>query len=117
MGRFAKELGADPMTFLGLAGVGDLILTCTSDLSRNYRVGQALGQGKTLEQAVEEIGQVAEGVNTVKIVKHKADELGIYMPLASAMYEILFSHRPLADVAKGLMMGEQNSDVEYSGGS
>ncbi len=115
MGRFAKELGADPMTFLGLAGVGDLILTCTSDLSRNYRVGQALGQGKTLEQAVEEIGQVAEGVNTVKIVKHKADELGIYMPLASAMYDILFSQRPLAEVAKGLMMGEQNSDVEYSG--
>ncbi len=115
MGRFAKELGADPMTFLGLAGVGDLILTCTSDLSRNYRVGQALGQGKTLKQAVEEIGQVAEGVNTVKIVKHKADELGIYMPLASAMYDILFDHRPLADVAKGLMMGEQNSDVEYSG--
>ncbi|GAB3098743.1 NAD(P)H-dependent glycerol-3-phosphate dehydrogenase [Aestuariicella hydrocarbonica] len=115
MGRFARELGADPMTFLGLAGVGDLILTCTSDLSRNYRVGQAIGQGKTLEQAVEEIGQVAEGVNTVRIVKHKADELGVYMPLVSGMYDILFEHRPLAEVAKGLMMGEQNTDVEYSG--
>lgn len=114
MGRFASELGADPMTFLGLAGVGDLILTCTSDLSRNYRVGQALGQGKTLDQAVEEIGQVAEGVNTVKIVKHKADELGIYMPLVNGMYDILFSQKPLAEVAQGLMMGEQNNDVEYS---
>lgn len=115
MGRFAHELGADPMTFLGLAGVGDLILTCTSDLSRNYRIGEALGQGKTLEQAVKDIGQVAEGVNTVKIVKHKADELGVYMPLVSGMYDILFEQRPLAEVAKGLMMGEQNSDVEYSG--
>jgi len=114
MGRFASELGADPMTFLGLAGVGDLILTCTSDLSRNYRVGQALGQGKTLDQAVEEIGQVAEGVNTVKIVKQKADELGIYMPLVNGMYDILFLQRPLAEVAQGLMMGEQNNDVEYS---
>lgn len=117
MGRFAHELGADPMTFLGLAGVGDLILTCTSDLSRNYRIGEALGQGKTLEQAVKEIGQVAEGVNTVRIVKHKADELGVYMPLVSGMYDILFEQRPLAEVAKGLMMGEQNSDVEYSGKS
>ncbi|WP_439133646.1 NAD(P)H-dependent glycerol-3-phosphate dehydrogenase [Pseudomaricurvus sp.] len=117
MGRFAHEMGADPMTFLGLAGVGDLILTCTSDLSRNYRIGQALGQGKTLEKAIEEIGQVAEGVNTVRIVKHKADELGVYMPLVSGMYDILFEQRPLAEVAQGLMMGEQNDDVEYSGKS
>lgn len=117
MGRFAHELGADPMTFLGLAGVGDLILTCTSDLSRNYRVGQALGEGKSLEAAVREIGQVAEGVNTVRIVKHKADELGVYMPLANGMYDILFADRPLAEVAEGLMMGEQNTDVEYSGKS
>ncbi|NIB41350.1 NAD(P)H-dependent glycerol-3-phosphate dehydrogenase [Pseudomaricurvus alkylphenolicus] len=114
MGRFARELGADPMTFLGLAGVGDLILTCTSDLSRNYRVGQAIGQGKTLEQAVAEIGQVAEGVNTVRIVKQKADEMGVYMPLVTGMYAILFDSKPLAEVATGLMMGEQNYDVEYS---
>lgn len=114
MGRFASVLGADPMTFLGLAGVGDLILTCTSDLSRNYRIGYALGEGKTLDQAIEEIGQVAEGVNTVHIVKKKADELGVYMPLVNAMYDILFEQRPLSEVATGLMMGEQNSDVEYS---
>ncbi len=117
MGRFAREMGADPMTFLGLAGVGDLILTCTSDLSRNYRVGQAIGQGKSLKQAVAEIGQVAEGVNTVRIVKQKADELGVYMPLVSGMYAILFEDRPLEEVAKGLMLGEQNTDVEYSGKS
>ncbi|MYM62744.1 NAD(P)H-dependent glycerol-3-phosphate dehydrogenase [Pseudomaricurvus sp. HS19] len=115
MGRFARQMGADPMTFLGLAGVGDLILTCTSDLSRNYRIGQAIGNGKTLEQAAKDIGQVAEGVNTVRIVKQKADELGVYMPLVTGMYAILFEGKPLQEVAVELMTGEHNSDVEYSG--
>ncbi len=114
MGRFASEMDADPMTFLGLAGVGDLILTCTSELSRNYRVGQAIGQGKNLQQAQEELGQVAEGVNTVRIVKQKADELGVYMPLATGLNDVLFEGKPLGEVALGLMMGEQNTDVEYS---
>lgn len=115
MGRFAHLMGANPMTFLGLAGVGDLILTCTSDLSRNYRVGFALGQGKNLEEVVAGLGQVAEGVNTLKQVKQKADELGVYMPLVSGLYGILFEHKAIADVARGLMMGEQNTDVDYLG--
>ncbi|BFM08009.1 NAD(P)H-dependent glycerol-3-phosphate dehydrogenase [Halioxenophilus aromaticivorans] len=114
MGRFAQELGANPMTFLGLAGVGDLILTCTSDLSRNYRVGFAIGEGKSLDQAIEEIGQVAEGVNTLKIIKQKADELEVYMPLVSALHGVLFEQKPLAEVAAGLMQGEQNYDVEFT---
>lgn len=114
MGRFAQELGANPMTFLGLSGVGDLILTCTSDLSRNYRVGYAIGSGKSLQQAVEEIGQVAEGVNTLKIVKHKAQELDIYMPLVGGLYGVLFEQRPVVEVAAGLMQGEQNHDVEFT---
>jgi glycerol-3-phosphate dehydrogenase (NAD(P)+) len=115
MGRFAGHLGADPMTFLGLAGVGDLILTCTSDLSRNYRVGLLVGQGKTLEQATAEVGQTAEGINTVRLVKQKADELNIYMPLVQGLHAVLFEGVPMARVAKGLMMGEQNTDVEYRG--
>ncbi len=115
MGRFAGHLGANPMTFLGLAGVGDLILTCTSDLSRNYRVGYAIGQGRDLQTAMAEIGQVAEGVNTLRLVKQKADELGVYMPLVSGLYRVLFEHRPIAEVAHGLMVGEQNTDVEYTG--
>ncbi len=115
MGRFAGHLGADPMTFLGLAGVGDLILTCTSDLSRNYRVGLAVGQGKNLEQAIEEIGQVAEGVNTVRIVKQKSEELGVYMPLVTGLHAILFDGVPVEQVARQLMMGEQNTDVEFKG--
>ncbi|WP_299774202.1 NAD(P)H-dependent glycerol-3-phosphate dehydrogenase [uncultured Pseudoteredinibacter sp.] len=114
MGRFAKHLDADPMTFLGLAGVGDLILTCTSDLSRNYRLGMAIAQGKSLEQAESDIGQAVEGVNTLRLVKQKADELDVYMPLASALHGILFEDYSIADVADKLMGGEQNTDVEYS---
>ena len=75
MSRFAVELGANPMTFLGLSGVGDLIATCSSSLSRNYQVGFQLGQGKSLEEAVESLGQTAEGINTIKLVADKAAEL------------------------------------------
>ena len=113
MGRFAQLMGANPMTFLGLAGVGDLILTCTSDLSRNYRVGFALGQGKQLEEIVANLGQVAEGVNTLRQVKQKADEMGVYMPLVYGLYAVLFQNKAITDVARGLMMGEQNHDVEF----
>lgn len=113
MGRFANKLGANAMTFLGLAGVGDLILTCSSDLSRNYRVGFALGSGKTLEQTLTEVGQVAEGVNTLKIVKQKADELGVYMPLASGLHAILFEGQDIGLVVQGLMTGAMASDVEF----
>ena len=115
MGRFANLMGADPMTFLGLAGMGDLILTCTSNLSRNYRVGYALGEGKPLDEVVNGLGQVAEGVNTLRQVKHKADELGVYMPLVSGLHGVLFENKKIADVARGLMLGEQNYDVEFEG--
>ncbi len=113
MGRFAQFMGANPMTFLGLAGVGDLILTCTSDMSRNYRVGFALGQGKKLDDIVANLGQVAEGVNTLRQVKQKADEMGVYMPLASGLYAVLFEGKAISEVARGLMMGEQSHDVEF----
>jgi glycerol-3-phosphate dehydrogenase (NAD(P)+) len=115
MGRFAQVMGANPMTFLGLAGVGDLILTCTSDLSRNYRVGFALGQGKPLAEIIANLGQVAEGVNTLKQVKQKADELAVYMPLVTGLHGVLFEHKSIAEVARKLMLGEQNTDVDYLG--
>jgi glycerol-3-phosphate dehydrogenase (NAD(P)+) len=113
MSRFAVKLGANPLTFLGLSGVGDLYVTCTSPLSRNFRVGLALGQGKSLEQAVSEVGQVAEGVNTTKLVKEKADDLGIYMPLASALYATLFEQRSITESLQSMMLAEQNTDVEF----
>jgi glycerol-3-phosphate dehydrogenase (NAD(P)+) len=115
MGRFANAMGANPMTFLGLAGVGDLILTCTSNLSRNYQVGYALGQGKPLAEVVAGLGQVAEGVNTLKQTKQKADEMGIYMPLMSGLYGVLFEGKAIPDVVRQLMLGEQSHDVEFMG--
>ncbi|MBT8146186.1 MAG: NAD(P)H-dependent glycerol-3-phosphate dehydrogenase [Gammaproteobacteria bacterium] len=114
MARFGRELGADPMTFLGLAGVGDLIVTCSTPLSRNYRIGFNLGQGKTLDQAIEAVGQVAEGLNTLKLVKQKADELDVYMPLASGLYRVIYEGESIERIVPSLMQSEQALDVEFA---
>lgn len=113
MSRFAVSMGANPMTFLGLAGVGDLIVTCMSPLSRNYRVGYALGQGKTLDEAVSVLGEVAEGVNTLHQVRDKASEMNIYMPLVMGLYEVVFTGAPVTEVARSMMVNVQSSDVEF----
>jgi glycerol-3-phosphate dehydrogenase (NAD(P)+) len=114
MSRFAVQLGANPMTFLGLSGVGDLIVTCMSPLSRNYRVGYAIGQGKPLDKAVEELGEVAEGITTLKIVYDKARELDIYMPLVSGLYQVLNEDANVKEVARTLMLGAHKQDVEFA---
>lgn len=113
MTRFAVKLGANPMTFLGLAGVGDLIVTCSSPKSRNYQVGFALGEGLSLEDAVARLGEVAEGVNTLKVLKNKAEELQVYMPLVAGLHAILFEGRTLAQVIEALMRGEPKTDVDF----
>ncbi|MFO7993501.1 MAG: NAD(P)H-dependent glycerol-3-phosphate dehydrogenase [Marinobacter sp.] len=113
MSRFAVSLGANPMTFMGLAGVGDLIVTCTSPKSRNYRVGYAVGKGQALDDAVAELGQVAEGIYTLKLVKEKSEAIGIYMPLVRGLYEILYEGASISAVINSLMMSVQNSDVEF----
>ncbi|MEX2475602.1 NAD(P)H-dependent glycerol-3-phosphate dehydrogenase [Marinobacter sp.] len=113
MSRFAVSLGANPMTFMGLAGVGDLIVTCTSSRSRNYRVGYAVGKGTGLDDAVAELGQVAEGIYTLKLVKEKSEAIGIYMPLVKGLYEILYGTASISAVINSLMMSVQNSDVEF----
>lgn len=113
MGRFATRMGADPMTFLGLSGVGDLILTCTSDLSRNFRLGYAVAKGKSVDEVLADIGQAVEGVNTVKLVKEKAEEMSVYMPLVSGLHAVLFEGKAMGDVMRQLMLGEQSKDVEY----
>ena len=114
MSRFAAQLGANPLTFLGLSGVGDLYVTCTSPLSRNFRIGTALGRGESLEQAIASVGQIAEGVNTTKLVKQKSDELGIYMPLASGLYSTMFEGLSIVESLKAMMLAEQNKDVEFT---
>lgn len=113
MSRFAVSLGANPMTFMGLAGVGDLVVTCTSPKSRNFRVGYAVGKGAELDAAVAEIGQVAEGIYTLLLVKRKSEEVGIYMPLVRGLHDILYGGASIKAVIGSLMMAVQNSDVEF----
>lgn len=114
MTRFAVSRGADPLTFMGLAGIGDLMVTCMSPLSRNYQVGFALGQGRNLEAIVAELGQVAEGINTLKLLRGHAEHVGVRMPLVVGLYEILYNGRSIPEVVGALMRAEQNRDVEYS---
>ncbi|WP_133012262.1 NAD(P)H-dependent glycerol-3-phosphate dehydrogenase [Marinomonas flavescens] len=114
MSRFAVHFGANPMTFLGLAGMGDLIATCTSPLSRNYRVGYFIGSGKNLQAAIEEIGEVAEGVNTLRMVIEEAKKHGLYMPLAEGLSKLLFDNEKLETLIESMMTGEQKWDVEFA---
>ncbi|MGB1239474.1 MAG: NAD(P)H-dependent glycerol-3-phosphate dehydrogenase [Pseudomonadales bacterium] len=113
MSRFAVSMGANPLTFLGLAGVGDLIVTCMSPLSRNYRVGYAIGRGRSLKKAIAELGEVAEGVNTLRIVREKMIELDIYMPLVQGLYDVVYQGASVSEVANTLMMSDQGADVEF----
>jgi glycerol-3-phosphate dehydrogenase (NAD(P)+) len=113
MTRFAVTLGANPSTFLGLAGVGDLIVTCSSPKSRNYQVGYALGEGLTLDEAVSRLGEVAEGVNTLKVLKAKSEEIGVYMPLVAGLHAIIFEGYTLGQIVEGLMSAEPKTDVDF----
>ena len=89
MTRLGVRLGGRPETFMGLAGVGDLVLTCTGDLSRNRRVGLKLGEGKALEAILNELGHVAEGVHTARAVMRLAGALGVDMPITGAVCRVL----------------------------
>ncbi len=114
MSRFAVSLGANPFTFLGLAGVGDLMVTCTSPLSRNYQLGWRLGQGLSLSEALDDLGKLAEGVNTLRVICERARLQGVYMPLASGLHRVLFEGEEMAAVITELMTGSQALDVEFA---
>lgn len=116
MARFGVALGADPMTFLGLSGVGDLIVTCSTPLSRNFRVGKALGEGKDIKTIMEELGQVAEGVNTLKLVVEKARTMKVDMPLAQALYEIIYNNKDIGHIIESVLLEERGLDVEFEVG-
>jgi glycerol-3-phosphate dehydrogenase (NAD(P)+) len=88
--RLGSALGANPATFMGLTGMGDLILTCTGDLSRNRRVGLELARGKKLDAIVAELGHVAEGVPCARAVRELAARLGVDMPITNAVAGVLF---------------------------
>lgn len=113
MSRFAVEKGANPLTFLGLSGVGDLFVTCSSPLSRNYQLGMAVARGQPIEAVLAGMDQVAEGLNTLELVKREADRLHVPMPLVSGLYAILHEQREVVDVFDSIVHREQAQDVEF----
>lgn len=113
MSRFGVQAGANPLTFLGLSGVGDLYATCSSTLSRNYQIGNMLGRGMSLDQAIKKLGQTAEGINTIQQVNEKAMKAGIYMPITHALHDIIYEDKAPLGVALNLMEAGFRSDVEF----
>ena len=103
MSRLGTALGAQTETFMGLAGMGDLVLTCTDDLSRNRRMGLKLAEGKTIEQAAEEIGQVVEGVRAAKAVHQVARQLAVDMPIIDNIYAVLYEGKDTREAVGELM--------------
>ena len=108
--RLNAALGGKPETIMGLAGVGDLVLTCTGDLSRNRRLGLALGQGKTIEQAVNEIGQVVESIQTANEVMRLAARHQVDLPIASNVRDVLHGEITPAEGLERLMAREQKAE-------
>jgi glycerol-3-phosphate dehydrogenase (NAD(P)+) len=112
MTRLGSRLGANPMTLVGLAGLGDLILTCTSKQSRNFQVGLQLGQGQPLSQILAGMQMVAEGVKTARAAHLLAQRLGVEMPLVEAVYKILYEDLTPREAIKKLMSRELKDELE-----
>ncbi|HET6871771.1 MAG TPA: NAD(P)H-dependent glycerol-3-phosphate dehydrogenase, partial [Sporolactobacillaceae bacterium] len=89
--RLGVKMGASPLTFTGLAGMGDLIVTCTSVHSRNWKAGNMIGKGLSLDEILEKMGMVVEGIRTTEATYYLAKELGIDMPITNAIYSIIFN--------------------------
>ena len=108
--RLGVALGAKKETFMGLAGMGDLVLTCTDDLSRNRRMGLALAAGKTVAEAQDEIQQVVEGVKAARAVHEVAEKLGIEMPIVNQVYRILYEDLSPRAAVEALMRRELKAE-------
>jgi glycerol-3-phosphate dehydrogenase (NAD(P)+) len=111
--RLGVKLGANPLTFLGLAGMGDLVLTCTGDLSRNRRVGLALGQGRKLPEILEELGEVAEGVRTTYAACQLAERIGVELPIAAGVRMLLEGQVDPHDGVKLLLTRQLRGEKDW----
>lgn len=111
MSRLGVALGANPLTFAGLAGMGDLILTCTGDLSRNRTVGYQLGQGRSLSDVLGEMRMVAEGVETSRAAHALAEREGIEMPIVAEVHAVLFEGRSPEEAVRNLMLREPKPEL------
>ncbi len=112
--RLGVALGADPMTFSGVAGIGDLMVTCASPLSRNNRVGAALARGDTLDQAIAALGMVAEGVKAAKIAHQLTNTLGLRSPLIHGVYKVVHEQLDPRLALRELMSGAAQDDIDPS---
>jgi glycerol-3-phosphate dehydrogenase (NAD(P)+) len=115
MTRFGEAIGGDPVTFAGLAGIGDLIVTCTSPASRNRRVGEEIGKGKTIAEVLEGMSQVAEGVKAVSVVMEMAERLGIEMPIAAEVDGVVNKGKTAEDAYRGLLRTTPGHEVHGEG--
>jgi glycerol-3-phosphate dehydrogenase (NAD(P)+) len=112
--RLGVALGADPMTFSGLAGIGDLLVTCASPISRNHRVGAALARGMSLAEAVDSLGMVAEGVKAAQIAHEITAQLGLRCPLMEGVYRVLYDGLSPQQGLRELMAGAVQDDIDPS---
>jgi glycerol-3-phosphate dehydrogenase (NAD(P)+) len=110
--RLGLALGGKEETFMGLAGLGDLSLTCTDNQSRNRRMGLALAEGKSIEEAKQEIGQEVEGVGTAREVHEKARKLGIEMPITEQIYRVLYEELSPKEAVNNLLKRRQKAEHE-----
>ncbi|RTE86503.1 MULTISPECIES: NAD(P)H-dependent glycerol-3-phosphate dehydrogenase [Gammaproteobacteria] len=108
--RLGLELGGKPETFTGMAGLGDLILTCTDNQSRNRRFGLAIGQGKSVDQAMEEIGQAVEGYRNTKEVYALAKRYNVEMPIVEQLYQVMYEGKQPVEAAKALLGRARTSE-------
>ena len=113
MSRFAVAKGANPVTFLGLSGMGDLVATCTSTLSRNYQLGHNLGTGMGLDDAKDNVGQVAEGIRTLEVIRNESISLDLKMPLIESLYNIIYKNSSPDSLISDLINNPHEVDVEF----
>lgn len=112
IGRLGVAMGANKLTFAGLSGIGDLIVTCTSMHSRNRRAGILIGQGKSLEETLEEVKMVVEGITATDVAHKVAKELNIDMPITNAIYSVLYEGLDPKEVGVALMMRDKTHEME-----
>ncbi|MBE9502819.1 MAG: NAD(P)H-dependent glycerol-3-phosphate dehydrogenase [Proteobacteria bacterium] len=113
MTRLGVAMGADALTFAGLSGLGDLVLTCTGDLSRNRTVGLRLGKGEKIEDILSEMKMVAEGVKTTKAAHQLSKKLGVDMPIVENIYAILYEKMPAKKAVASLMTRELKEEIRF----
>ncbi|KMY50617.1 NAD(P)H-dependent glycerol-3-phosphate dehydrogenase [Peribacillus loiseleuriae] len=110
--RLGTAMGANPLTFSGITGIGDLIVTCTSIHSRNWRAGNMLGKGNNLEEVLANMGMVVEGVRTTKAAYQLAQKIGVDMPITNALYDVLFNEQNVKDSVDSLMTRVKRNEIE-----